>query len=397
MATASPLQRTGYRIDSIDLLRGLIMIIMALDHVRDFFHSQAFIGSTTNMQTTTPILFFTRWITHFCAPVFVFLAGASIFFQSRRKTKKELSIFLLKRGLWLILLEVVVMSFAYSFDPQLRAILLLTIWSIAVSMIITGLMIWLPMSIILTAGLIIVLGHNALNYYEAKNPDTGIFYSLMHQVRFINLGNNYQLFALYPFLSWTGLMLIGYCFGKFFTDKEGGERKKRLIITGIAVTALFIILRAINIYGDPSKWSPQKNGVFTVLSFLNPTKNPPSLLFTTMTIGPAILFLAFAGNIKNRLTKIITVYGRVPFFYYVIHFYLIHFAVMIIFFIKGHSVTTDLPTQPSLIPNFIIPGEGYSLGVVYVIWIILVIIMYPLCKWYGDYKQKHKKWWLSYL
>lgn len=397
-----PLQplKTSYRIDSIDLLRGLVMIIMALDHTRDFFHKQGFTGDPLDLTTTTPILYFTRWITHFCAPVFVFLTGSSIWFQSLRKTRRQLSVFLLKRGLWLVFIEIFVMNFAFSFDIHFGLIALQTIWSIAISMIILGLAIWLPFPAIFVMGSLIVLGHNSLDYYEAHmKGQLGWLYSLVHTPGFYKLWDGHNLLILYPFVSWSGLMMLGYCFGKLFLSVEGIKRKKMLIWLGLGTILLFAIVRAFDAYGDPLHWSTQKNGLYTFLSFMNVQKYPPSLLYTCATIGPAILFLGLAGNAKNGLTKFITVYGRVPFFYYILHFYWIHVLCMIFFFTRGHSFAEGIHHNvQGFLPNFIIPGEGYSLWVVYAVWLFVVVSLYPLCKWYSEYKLKHReKWWLSYL
>jgi uncharacterized membrane protein len=400
---APPLQgikipKTSYRIDSIDLLRGLVMIIMALDHTRDFFHKEAWTDDPTNLATTTPILFFTRWITHLCAPIFVFLAGSSAYFQSLRKSKKQLSIFLMKRGLWLIFIEVVVINFAFSFDVHYSLIALQTIWSIAISMIILGLVIWLPYTAIFILSSAIVLGHNTLDFFEKNHPSPGWWYSLLHQPGMYKLWDNHTLFIFYPFLPWVGLMMMGYCFGKLFLKFEGTKRKKMLLWLGVGVIAFFIVLRATNKYGDPDLWSTQKNAVFTFLSFMNVHKYPPSLLYICATIGIGILFLAFAGNIKNGLTKFITVYGRVPFLYYVVHFFLIHLISAICYLSRGHSFAEGLKSKGGILPRFIAPGEGYSLLTVYIVWMCVVLSLYPLCKWFSDYKRAHReKWWLSYL
>src|SRR5215212_9873324 len=239
-------QRT-YRIESIDLLRGLIMIIMALDHTRDFFHAQAFTGEPLDLNTTTPALFFTRWITHFCAPIFVFLAGTSGYLQSLRKDKKALSLFLIKRGLWLLFVEIFIMNFAFSFDITYNNIFLQTIWSIGISMILLGLAIWLPFAAILVIGLVIVFGHNSLDFYESKHKGAfGFFYDLLHRQNGYPFWKTHTLVIMYPFLSWTGLMFLGYCFGRIFTlVKEPRQRKKILIVIGLGLILIFIILRAI--------------------------------------------------------------------------------------------------------------------------------------------------------
>jgi uncharacterized membrane protein len=400
---SAPLQKKSYRIESIDLLRGLVMIIMALDHTRDFFHQPAMTDNPLNFATTTPLLFFTRWITHFCAPVFVFLAGTSAFFQSSRKSTSELSKFLISRGLWLVFIEIAVINLAVTFDPNYTVIGLQTIWSIGISMIILGLAIWMPFSAILTVGLLIVFGHNALDFYEQQFPPNhtfNIFYSFLHRPGVYPLGGGHSLLILYPILSWSGLMMLGYCFGKLFTRFEGDQRKKVLTWLGLGIILFFVALRATNIYGDANPWSQQKNGLFTVFSFVDTVKYPPSLLYMCMTIGPAILFIALWGNVKNAATKFITVYGRVPFFYYVLHFTLIHILSTIAFFTRGHSfaqgihTTSEGPLPPF---NFIIPGEGYSLGIVYLVWIFVFVSLYPLCKWFSEYKQTNKQWWLGYL
>ncbi|MGZ8538991.1 MAG: DUF1624 domain-containing protein, partial [Flavisolibacter sp.] len=385
------------RVESIDLLRGLVMIIMALDHTRDFFHAPAWTQDPLDLNTTSPILFFTRWITHFCAPVFVFLAGTSIFFQDIRKTKKELSVFLLKRGLWLILMEILVINFAFSFDITPNFIALQVIWTIGISMVIMGLMIWLPLPVILLTGLLIVFLHNSLDPYEANlnEQSPGLFYDLIHRQSFHQI-NDFTLLILYPFLPWTGLMMLGYCFGKLYTTYLEEERKKILIFLGIALILFFIGLRISNAYGDNQLWSTQKNFLYSLFSFINTDKYPPSLLYLCMTIGPAILFLAFVKG-RNELSNFITVFGRVPFFYYVLHFYLLHFVSSICFLARGHTLAEGFTLYPGSLIRFNIPGEGYPLWVAYVAWISAILVLYPLCKWYSEYKRTHRHWWLSYL
>lgn len=403
VATSPPrgiaIPRTSYRIESIDLLRGLVMIIMALDHVRDFFHDKAMIEDPTNLATTTPILFFTRWITHFCAPVFVFLAGTSAFFQKARKSTKELSRFLISRGLWLLFIEIVVINFAFSFNPEYSLIGLQTIWSIGISMIILGLVIWLPFNVVVMLGLLIVLGHNSLDFTEnGPHASPGWWYDLLHLPNQRPLDSQHTVLILYPFLPWSGLMMLGYGFGKFFKSYDGVERRKVLTWLGIGIILFFVVLRATNLYGDAQHWTKQKNFVYTVLSFINCVKYPPSLLYMCMTIGPAILFIAWFGTVRNKLTEAITVYGRVPFFYYVFHFFWIHTLCALLFFTRGHSFADGIHPQPNgFFVNFLNPGEGYSLGIVYLVWIFVVVTLYPLCKWFSDYKRTHRQWWLSYL
>jgi uncharacterized membrane protein len=373
------------------------MIIMALDHTRDFFHHSAFTENPLDPATTTPVLYFTRWITHFCAPTFVFLSGASAWFQSLRKTKKELSLFLVKRGIWLVLLEITVISFVFSFDFHFNLIGLQVIWAIGISMIILGLLTWLPFPVILIVGLLIVAGHNGLDFYEAKNANSlSLLYHMMHRLNLFEFGN-FHLLVFYPFLPWTGLMLMGYCFGKVLTSTEGEQQKKILLWMGAGIIAVFIGLRLLDVYGDPDVLTATTKPLDSMYSFLDTNKYPPSLLYMCMTIGPSILFIAFFQNAGGRIARIISVYGRVPFFYYVLHFILIHLSSMVYFVARGHSFKDGL-VGDVMVPNFIKPGEGTSLLAVYLIWIAIVAVLYPLCKWYDHYKQSHReKWWLSYF
>jgi uncharacterized membrane protein len=391
------LVRNKTRIQSIDLLRGLVMIIMALDHTRDFFHITAFTEDPLDPATTNPMLYFTRWITHFCAPVFVFLSGASIYLQSLRKTKKELSLFVIKRGFWLILVEIIVVNFAFSFDIYFSLTALTTIWSIGISMIILGLFIWLPFPVILISGIVIVFGHNLLDLYEKGRETFSLWYSVLHRPGFFPLGGRFSLYVAYPFLSWAGLMMLGYCFGKLIYKYEGAQRKKVLLWLGLAVTVFFIIIRIADIYGDPDVLTDTDKPLNSLYSFLEVAKYPPSLLYMCMTIGPAIIFLAFFDQAKGAVSRIVSVYGRVAFFYYILHFFLIHLVSSVFFLMRGHSFSEGIYPKGEF-PNFLKVGEGYNLFIVYLIWIGIVALLYPLCKWYDNYKTSHKeKWWLSYL
>ena len=375
------------------------MIIMALDHTRDFFHEGAFTGDPLNLQTTTPELFFTRWITHFCAPVFVFLSGTSAWLQGARKTKKELSLFLLKRGLWLIIVEVVLMTLVMSFDPGYSFIILAVIWAIGISMVLLGLIIWLPFPLILSIGLLIVFGHNLSAFWAPKADGFySIIYQFLHRPGIIPISKDHLLGNFYPFIAWTGVMLLGYCFGKIYTGVRDTRKQTKIIsIIGVALIVLFIVLRSTNVYGDPLLWSEQKSGLYTFFSFINTQKYPPSLLFICITLGPALLFLAYAGKVRNWLVDIISVYGKVPLSYYVLHFFIIHSVSALLYLQRGHSFAEGATGLPGMPFKFIAPGEGYSLGVVYLVWMAVVILMYPFCKWFGEYKRRHSKWWLSYL
>ena len=406
--TVLPASKLRYRIDSIDILRGMVMVIMALDHVRDFFHKVVVEGGEelatgpTDLATTTPLLFFTRWITHFCAPIFVFLAGTSAFLLGSKKSKKDLSGFLIKRGIWLVIVEVVIITFSWTFNPLYNAIILQVIWAIGISMIILGLMVYLPYNVIFIIGLIIVFGHNLLDFPSVNGQLKGGFLpDLIYFTNFSihNIDNNHAVLIVYAFLPWTGLMMLGYCFGKLFLPQVNPSQRKRvLLLLGAGLVCLFILLRFINGYGDPIPWGEQKRGdVFSFLSFININKYPPSLDFLCVTIGGGILMLALFEGVTSKITSIFRVYGRVPMFYYILHFYLIHLLVVIAFYAQGFP-NSKIATSDS--PFFFRPSEfGYSLGIVYLIWFFVVIVLYPLCKKYDQYKTanvKHK-WWLSYL
>ena len=390
------------RIESIDILRGIVMVIMAIDHTRDFFHFQAFSDDPMNLDTTTPFLYFTRWITNFCAPVFVLLSGTSIYLQSLRKTKKELSIFLIKRGLWLIFIEFIIISFSWSFDPSYNFIYLQVIWAIGISMVLLGFIIHLPAKIILALGLLIFFGHNLLDIPEAAADfKAGFWWDILHHAMWADyaITPNHHVIIIYPFVAWTGVMMLGYCAGVFFTPKFSvAQRQKILTQLGIALILLFVTLRVINIYGDPIAWTIQKNNLYTFLSFMKVNKYPPSLLYLCITIGPALLLLAFIENIKNKFTQVMIVFGRTAFFYYIIHFYLLHILLGVVYYIQGNTTAQAIASMKNLPFLFCIPGKGFGLTGVYVVWAIAIFALYPLCKWYDKYKTNHKeKWWLSYL
>ena len=393
---------TKKRIESIDIVRGIAMVIMAIDHVRDYFHVTANIDDPLNLDTTTPLLFFTRWITHFCAPIFVFLSGASIYLQSLRKPKKELSAFLIKRGLWLIFAEFVIISLAWTFLPTYNFIPMQVIWAIGISMVLLGLLIHLPYKLILLLGLVIVLGHNLLDIPEqAAGFKAGFWWDLFHHGFFVpyKYAPDHYFVMVYPFVAWTGVMMLGYCFGIFFSEKFTVEQRRAMIFRlGLALIGLFVVLRFINIYGDPYPWTEQKSALLSFFSFMKVQKYPPSLLYLCATLGPALLALAFVEKIKNRFTNFMLVFGRTAFFYYIIHLYLIHLLSAISFFVKGHTVKEGLDSVQNLPFLFVLPGEGYGLAVVYGVWAFVIIALYPLCRWYDKYKTAHKeKWWLSYL
>lgn len=390
--TAEPLKPS--RIQSIDLLRGVVIIIMALDHVRDYFHADSLRFAPGDLAQTTPFIFFTRWITHFCAPVFVFLAGTSVFLSGQRKTKRQMSKFLVTRGLWLIILELTVVNFAWSFNIKLPFIGVGVIWVTGISMIVLAAIIHLRFKLGLVLGLILVCGHNLLDNIHFD----GFIWSVLHEPKIFRIDESHMLRVTYPVLPWIGIMILGYCFGRLYTNDFTVEnRKKWLLIIGSGAIALFILIRAINIYGDPVAWSNQSSVAFTLLSFLNTTKYPPSLLYILMTLGPAMLFLAFTERMPGGLALGIIHFGRVPMFFYILHLYLIHFIAMFAAEFSGFN-WADMILQRRTWIDPQLKGYGFSLGITYLIWVGIILLLYPLCKRYDRYKSAHKeKWWLSYL
>ena len=389
----TPAIHQASRVHSIDLLRGLVMVIMAIDHVRDYFHAGAFLFDPTDINRTTLPIFFTRFITHFCAPVFMLLSGTSAYLVGARKGKTALTKFLFSRGLWLIFLELTVINFGWFFDIQYQNTGFLVIWALGMSMIVLSGLIHLPKSIILFISLAMILGHN---YFDSYDPGT-LVWSFLHQPKLYQW-EGINIFALYPLIPWIGVMAAGYCLGSWYDNKfEPARRKKLLLYTGIVATMLFIALRYTNWYGDSILWSRQSQPGLTLMSFLSLSKYPPSLLYLLATLGPALIFLSFTEKSNNWISRQMRVIGRVPMFYYIVHIYLIHIVAMIAASLTpGHSWSDMLlSTWVSFEPKLV--GFGYSLPVTYAFWFGMIVILYFLCRWYDAYKRSHKHWWLSYL
>jgi uncharacterized membrane protein len=413
-APPKPVKPAPSRIDSIDLLRGIVMVVMMLDHTRDFVHSGGLLFDPTDLTQTTPVLFFTRWITHFCAPVFVFLAGTGAYLQlARGKSKRDLSRFLVTRGLWLIVLELTVVRLGVFFSLDYRFLgFLQVIWVIGASMVILAALIHLPLRIIAAFGIAMIGLHNLLDGFRVQgwqgptSPVPGVgakLWIILHQPFevFPILGfPSPVVVIIYPLIPWVGVMALGYALGSLY-QQDSTQRRRWLLIIGGVATSLFLVLRAINVYGDPSRWSPQKNALFTLLSFLNTTKYPPSLVFLLMTLGPAMLALAwfetnktFAGGLRNALVA----FGRVPLFFYLLQWYTAHLIAVVAGLIAGQSVAWQFESPIVKFSHTYAPsGVGFPLWVVYVCWIIGVLLLYPLCKWFAGVKARRRDWWLSYL
>lgn len=394
----SPVDRGGAgikppRLDSVDLLRGVVIIIMALDHVRDYFSNAHF--APTELTQASAALFLTRWITHFCAPVFVFLAGTAAFLSlGRGRSKADLSRFLLTRGIWLIFLELTVMKVAWdSINLDLAGIYALqVIWVLGLSMIALAALIHLPLRALVLVSAIIVLGHNALDGIGAES--FGVFawlWKVLHIPTVFLSGAPSEVagpwvLIVYPLIPWIGVMALGYALGALLGRDEmrldPGKRRRMLIGTGITLTAVFVVLRLANLYGDPSRWATQETLLFTVLSFLNTTKYPASLLFLLMTLGPALIALALFGNWRGRSAAVVRTFGRVPLFFYILHIALISTLAATRGITKGSGGD---------------PGILGGLAAIYLIWIAVVAMLYPVCSWFARVKARRRDAWLSYL
>lgn len=372
------------------------MVLMALDHTRDYFCNITF--NPLDPARTDAALYFTRWITHFCAPVFVFLAGTGAFLYGWRRTRKDTADFLLTRGLWLIVLEFTLLKFAWSFNFSYRYSIAAVIWAIGCSMIALAPLVCLPVRMVALVGIVIIGLHNLL---DGVNPSAfGRFaplWSFAHVPGFVQLAPGHLVLAGYPVLPWIGIMCAGYAFGSLF-QRDPAERNRILSRLGMAMIAGFVALRAMNFYGDSLKWCWQKDSLHTLFSFLNTQKYPPSLLYALMTLGPAILLLAFIDQLPEGLKKTFVIFGRVPLAYYVLHIFLIHGIATALAIIRYGSAPFMFAGIPNTWPGTELPKDyGYSLGMTYLIWIGIVALLFPICKWFAGIKQRRRDWWLSYL
>ena len=368
------------RIVSIDVLRGLVMAVMALDHTRDFFGTSGF----NPRDVMEPTLFLTRWVTHFCAPTFIFLAGLSAFLYGRGRSTEELSRFLLIRGLWLILIDLTLIKFGWRFEVDLYRLSAGVIFVIGASMVALAALIWLPRWAIAGVSLIMIAGHNLFDGVRAEELGGASWaWHLLHEPGLVPLGHGVNLYVLYPLIPWIGVMAAGYLLGPAMQLEER-TRQRVLFGLGAAVTLGFIVLRATNLYGDPAPWTPQQTLLSTVLSFLNCEKYPPSLLYLMMTLGPALMLLASFEHARGAFARLLATFGQVPFFYYVVHLYLIHaLAVATTFAMTG--VLTRTPTI------------GLGLPGIYFVWLLVLVLLYPICRWFAELKERGSGWWWSYL
>jgi uncharacterized membrane protein len=383
---------TRVRIEAVDVVRGVIMILMALDHVRDFFGNSGL--NPTDPATTTIPVFFTRWITHFCAPVFFLLTGTGAYLSLRKQTKRELSRFLFTRGLWLIFLELTVtrcLGWQFNFDYHVT--MLIVLWALGWAMIVLSALVYLPAFLVTTFGVVMIATHNLLDSIDSSNP----LWSILHSPNVIVNHPGRVVRVIYVLIPWVGVTAAGYGLGQIYSWPSA-RRKAFLLPLGAGLSATFVVLRGINVYGDPLRWSTQKSAAFTALSFLNTTKYPPSLLYLLMTLGPALLFLwAIDARTPQWLRPALTV-GKVPMFYYLLHIPLIHVLAIAVCYARYGQVhwMFESPTlrQFPITPP---PGWGYSLPIVYLVWGVVVITLYPFCRWFADLKRRRSDAWLSYF
>ena len=388
------------RISSIDFLRGIVMILMALDHVRMYFGAGTWYTEPTDLSTTTPLLFFTRWITHFCAPAFVFLSGTSAYLSGMKKQSiNQTSRFLFTRGLWLIFLELLVVNLAWTFDITYSFKILQVIWAIGVGMVVLSALVYLPEKIILSIGLIIGLCHNLLDEISVNGDKfTDLLWYSLHQNKFLVLSSGNVINFVYPVLPWIGLMAVGYVFGSIYkSDFDSAKRKRVLLQIGVSSIVLFFILRGFKLYGESNLWKEQSTVIYSVLSFLKTTKYPPSLQFLLMTVGPTFIVLAFSDGIQNRFSKPIIILGKVPLFFYIIHLYFIHLLATVYLVYEGQSWNAYVISAREIMSGRL-GGFGLDLVWVYIIWVLVILVLYPMCRWYQGYKENHpEKRWLGYL
>ena len=384
------------RLESVDVVRGIVIVLMALDHTRDFFGDLA--ADPTALAATTPALFFTRWITHFCAPAFFLLTGTGACLALGRMSKRELTRYLITRGIWLIFLELVVMRFALQFNIDYQVTIVTVLWALGWAMIALAGLIWLPIPAIAAIGIAMVAGHNLLDgippsRFGALAP----LWTILHAPGILFDNGRFLVVISYVLIPWIGVTALGFCLGRLFQG-DAGRRKALLLWMGIGLTAAFAILRLADIYGDPVPWPPQGSLLWTLMAFLNATKYPPSLLFLLMTLGPVLLLLrAFDDGVPKILQPALII-GKIPLFFFVLHFFLIHLLAVLASWLRYGEIgemfrSPDLGHFPFSQP----PGWGAPLPVIYAVWIAVVLILYPSCRWYAQVKQRHNVWWLSYL
>ena len=383
--------KNGKRLTSIDMLRGLVIVIMALDHVRDMLGAPAV--RPMEWADADASLFFTRWITHLCAPTFVLLAGTSAFlYGASGRTNGDISRFLLTRGIWLVFVELTLVGFGWNFNlGPMYAPVLQVIWVLGVSMITLAGFIWLPRWLIAFIAIAMIAGHNLLDGIQPATEQASIAWRLLHIRGLLTIGGTPLVYVIYPLIPWIGVMALGYVVGPYFVGSRH-RRPRNLVLTGLVMTVTFVLLRYWNIYGDANLWQVQGSTEATIVDFLNATKYPPSLLYLLMTLGPATMLLGLFERRTGVLGDALVTIGRVPFFFYVAHLYVIHLIALVLGLFQG------IPISQTAVAFVFYPQDfGVSLPLVYGFWIFVVLVFYPACRWFAGVKARRRDWWLSYL
>jgi uncharacterized membrane protein len=385
---------------SIDLMRGLVMVLMALDHTRDFFSNALF--SPTDLEQTSVGLFLTRWITHFCAPTFVFLAGVSAFLSAARNhlSERQLAWYLITRGCWLIVLELTLVRFGWTFNWQIESAIAQVIWVLGWSMIVLAGLVFVPRVWVALFAVLTIAGHNGFDYIRPDDlAGYGWLWTFLHVRGVIEYWPNHFIFVIYPLLPWAAVMAAGYCLAPLFLQ-TAELRKRRLKALSLALIGGFFILRGFNLYGDPEPWGQQKNVLFTLFAILNCQKYPPSLLYLLMTLGPMLMTLVWLEGCRLQYWfSPLLVFGQVPLFFYLLHLLVIHGAAVCLALLRGFPVDW-LFHGSERFPFVTMPKSeyAYDLSSVYVVWVIVLCALYPLCSVYSRFKQKHPHYrWLAYL
>lgn len=380
------------RLHSLDLVRGLAMVVMAIDHARDYFGDLRL--DPMSLEPLDPALYLTRWITHFCAPIFVMLAGTSAYLYGRERTRGELSRFLFTRGLWLVLLEFTLVKFGWQFSFVYRIWTLQVIAAIGVAMMVLAGLVWLPRAAVLALALIIVGGHNLLDDVEPAALAWPAGFKLLHEgFSAIPLGERHFILVIYPLLPWVGVMALGYALGPVF-DLQRSERRRRLVTLGLAACFAFVVLRATGVYGDPRAWEPQSSVATSVALFFDCQKYPPALLFLLMTLGPSLVLLAAVDREPGSLGRKLIVFGRVPLFFYLLHVPLIHATSALLYLVQHGELISPLRTAyEGQFPAWF----GNGLPTVYLGWAFAVVVLYFPCRWYEGVKRRSRSTLLSYL
>ena len=379
------------RLLSIDLLRGLVMILMALDHTRDFLGDPRV--SPTDLEHASIALFLTRWITNFCAPVFFLLTGTGAYLSLQNRTRGELSSFLLTRGIWLIVLELTLfrcIGMQFNFDYQVT--ILNVLWALGWSMVALSGLVWLPLRWIVVLGVLLICCHNLLDTVSFSNP----LWTVLHRPGFLLSTPRYTVRIAYPLIPWIGVTAAGYGLGEIFRW-DPAHRRRLLLAAGIGLAVLFVVLRWTRFYGDPIAWEIESSPALTVLSFLDTSKYPPSLLFLLMTLGPALLLLWAADRGVPGFVHPAVTLGRVPMFFFLLHMPLIHLLAVLVCLVRYSSIHWMFESPSiSQFPFTPPPGWGLSLPLIYLCWVGVVVTLYPVCRWFAALKQRHTWRWLSY-